>query len=279
MKHLMSLALLLLVGVGCSERTNNGSGTESNPPAAGGSGIGGGGIIDPGPPNDRNWGAMGYLDLIDVDAFADFAGYRVTELRNERIYVKLAPVRVGNETYYEGEVRLAYEREYRQNSLSSDAGRLVVEYKNPRFEALTYTQEELDKNPRHLNSSWQGVRFNKMYRKDGRSFLVAFFEEPGFFDWSAFGWNANAKAGAVMIMITDLDDSGFSGSVWYKNYGFTYAVKPTFTRCWEISLGPYNCQDFVVNGQINPALDNTPNVYRKLGEFYNLDYVEAGLEF
>ena len=274
MKQLITLTLLAFLAVGCSNKSGGGGGvtadtdtnTNTDTDVV---------IVDPGAPNDDEWGAMGYLDLIDTDAFEEFSGYVTDDLRNERIYIKLEEVKNGSQTYYAGEVRLAYERVTTKNILGSGAGTQEIEYKNPRFEAKEYTEDELEENPGHLDYTWQGVRFNKMYTKNGQEFLVAFFEEPDFYDWSVFDWNPNGRAGAIMLMITDLDDSGFSGSVWFKNYSYTYAVKPTYTRCWEISIGPYDCRDFVVNDKIRPDLDNTPNTYQKLGEFYNLDVSQA----
>ena len=52
-------------------------------------------------------------------------------------------------------------------------------------------------------------------------------------------------------------------------------MKPVETRCTDIEIGPYSCRDFVVNDEIRPDLDITPNTFTKLGEFYNLDVAEA----
>ncbi|MAF92928.1 MAG: hypothetical protein VX583_08545 [Bdellovibrionota bacterium] len=280
MKHLILLTLLTFMAVGCGQKISSVADNTTDPVVDTTDDTPN--VYDPGAPDDSDWGAMGYLDLIDTEAFEEFSGYEVEDLQNERIYLKLSKVEVGSQTYYEGQVRLAYEYIYYNNVLSNNATQQVVEYKNPRFEARQYTDDELDDNPSALRYDWQGVRFNKVWSKSGEYFLVGFFEEPDFYDWSVFDWDQSAKAGAVMIIIRglnkdgeSLDDSGYSGSVYFKNYGFTYAVKPTYTRCWEISVGPYDCRDFVVNDAIRPDLDNTPNDFTKLGEFYNLSIDEA----
>lgn len=224
-------------------------------------------------PDDSNWGAEGFLDIDDTNAFKEFSGMTTEDLKNERIYLKLDKVIQGGKTYFEGEVRIAYDYEYIHNQFSSNPGMVETIYKNPRFVSEQYSEEELDDNPRHLDEPIQGIRFNTYFTKSGRKYLVGFFEEPDFYDYSPWNWDPAAKAGAVMIIINNPvegSDDGWSGSVWFHNYDFTYAVKPTFTRCWDIEIGPFSCRDFVVNDKIQPNLDITPNNFTKLGEFYNL---------
>lgn len=266
----MSLSL-----VGCSSKksiSSDAAATNNTDRSDTGSGTTGSSTT---PPNDSDWGAMGYLDIVDTDAFEEFSGYTVEDLLNERIYIKLNRFEHGSSTYYEGDVRIAYDYQYIHNQYSSTPGVIETVYKHPRFEAKAYDDDELDENPNHLKYSYQGVRFNKFIMNDGKQYFVGFFEEPDFYDWSPWGWDPAAKAGALMIIIDDLDDDGFSGSVWFHNYDFTYAVKPVETRCTDIEIGPYSCRDFVVNDEIRPDLDITPNTFTKLGEFYNLDVAEA----
>jgi hypothetical protein len=276
---LIALTALSMALVGCSSKKTNSSGYV--PPSVDRSDNGGGVSVGT-PPNDSDWGAMGYLDITSNEAYREFSGRSVEDVRNERIYIKLAEVVDGGKSYYEGEVRLAYDYDEMGNPWGSNAGQVTTHYAHPRFEALPYSEEELENNPKHLDQPIQGIRFNKFYTKSGKQFFVGFFEEPDFYDFYSHGepgWDSTKKAGAVMIIIDDLDDSGFSGSVWFKNYKYTYAVKPTHTRCWDITYpnSPYNCRDFEVNGDVRPDLDNTPNEYTKLGEFYGLD-VEEGFE-
>lgn len=272
-KNLLILAALMMsfTLVGCSsKKSSNGSVpiVEDNSRNDSSSDSGSSSTT---PPNDSDWGAMGYLDITSTSAFKSFSGYNVEDLKNERIYLKLEEVNVNGVDYYEGEIRLAYDYEYIHNQFSSTPGMIETVYKHPRFAADQYSEEELDDNPRHLSAPIHGVRFNKAYYNNGRKYLVAFFEEPDFYDYSPWNWSQDAKAGAVMIIIDSFEeDDGWSGSVWFHNYDFAYSVKPTYTRCWDIEIGPYSCTDFVVSGDVRPDLDITPNTFTKLGEFYNL---------
>jgi hypothetical protein len=101
--------------------------------------------------------------------------------------------------------------------------------------------------------------------------------------------------GAIILIVDDVVDLGdgggapekLSGSIWFKNHGFTGAPtlpgRPggdTAMACWEISRGPYDCrvrfEGPPTRTSITPIALNTsdsstsPTQYIKLGTFSNL---------
>ncbi|MBK9039787.1 MAG: hypothetical protein IPL83_11600 [Bdellovibrionales bacterium] len=55
------------------------------------------------------------------------------------------------------------------------------------------------------------------------------------------------------------------GKVYFKNFGLTYAPHPP-TRCWFVSLGPYDCRAW----KTDRSVDTTRSIYP------DSDYVELG---
>jgi len=86
------------------------------------------------------------------------------------------------------------------------------------------------------------------------------------------------RGGLVIVVdeFTDLGDGNgaediVGGSVYYKNFGLTYAPHPP-TRCWFVGIGPYDCRPWPTTGtEMNTYQSLAPNAgYIKLGDFHNL---------
>lgn len=121
------------------------------------------------------------------------------------------------------------------------------------------------------NNTYNGqpeYQFNKWFDYAGKPAFHAFAQD---------------QYGAVVLVLDDSVAAGdggvpslVSGSIWFKNFAPTYApMSPT--KCWFVSVGPYNCQTFLdTNGIINTAQDLYPsNGYTKLGHFVGLDSRKA----
>lgn len=91
------------------------------------------------------------------------------------------------------------------------------------------------------------------------------------------------KIGAIVVVVDkviNLGDGGVAdsigGSVWFKNFGATYAPHPP-TRCWFVRVGPYECRTFLSGGKVKTTSSTHPENggYMKLGEFSGLSHSAA----
>ncbi len=91
------------------------------------------------------------------------------------------------------------------------------------------------------------------------------------------------RGGLVIVIdeFTDLGDGNgpedlVGGSVYYKNFGLTYAPHPP-TRCWYVGIGSYDCRPWPTDGvNMNTYQAVAPQAgYTKLGEFNNLSLSKA----
>lgn len=116
-------------------------------------------------------------------------------------------------------------------------------------------------------SSNDDNKYNIFFTKGGKTVWHGFFEDY-------FG-------GMIVVMddVVDLGDGDetikASGSVWFKNFGLTYAPHPP-THCWKVSLGPYDCRSWKSGHGVNTTAAVEPtDGYIKLGTFDNLNIKEA----
>ncbi len=122
-------------------------------------------------------------------------------------------------------------------------------------------------------------KYNVWFTKNGTTAYHGFFED--------------FMGGLIVVIdsVVDLGDGGttndlVSGSVWYKNFGLTYAPNPLYgylpefgrpkTYCWFISLGPYDCRAWKKDRVVETTRDINPdNGYTKLGTFGGMSLGEA----
>ena len=112
------------------------------------------------------------------------------------------------------------------------------------------------------------AEWNRWFTYQGKQVFHGFFQDT---------------YGAVILVIDGGEDLGdgagltsVSGSVWYKNFGSTYAPMSPYEKCWFVRAGPYNCRTFMQNGEVNTysALYPTDG-YKKLGTFTGLNKPKA----
>jgi hypothetical protein len=115
--------------------------------------------------------------------------------------------------------------------------------------------------------SAQETQYNVWFKSAGKDVWHGFFED---------------YLGAIVVVIDnkiDLGDGGadskVSGSVWFKNFGYTYAPRPP-AWCWFVSLGPYDCRAWK-NGEgvSTTRAVNPDNGYVRLGTFSDMDLKKA----
>ncbi|MCB9024717.1 MAG: hypothetical protein H6625_00230 [Bdellovibrionaceae bacterium] len=131
-------------------------------------------------------------------------------------------------------------------------------------------------------SSEEATKYNKWFEKDGKQVFHAVLED--------------FEVGAVVLVIDDALDLGdgpiedsVSGSLWFKNYGITYAPHPP-THCWFVSFKgtdtgtPYDCRPWPTSDNYNntylsvyPTRQSSDPYkgYKKLGSFHNLSIKKA----
>ena len=96
------------------------------------------------------------------------------------------------------------------------------------------------------------------------------------------GFFEDFMGGLILVIdnVVDLGDGGgvqdtVGGSVWFKNFGFTYAPHPP-TYCWFVSKGPYDCRSWPWGDGVNPYQQINPtNGYIQLGTFSGLSVQKA----
>lgn len=143
-----------------------------------------------------------------------------------------------------------------------------------------------DNGIQHSDPLYSGVgsdtRYNLWYTDPGTGKQIF----HGFFEDEPPSYPETTTAGGV-ILVLDHNDSfnpgdgqplgqSWSGSLWFRNYNVGTFPKPP-TRCWFISLGPYDCQSWTSGGTtVNPTLAIYPDSgYQRLGTFSGLDIRSA----
>ncbi len=134
----------------------------------------------------------------------------------------------------------------------------------------------------NLYSSDQRTTYSgSQYGSSGDAQYNIWFTSGGDQVWHGFFEDAFGAIVVVIDEVIDLGDGGVGdlvgGSVWFKNFGATYAPKPPMTRCWFIRRGPYDCRTFMSGGGVSTTSSVNPNNggYRKLGNFTGLSKSQA----
>lgn len=122
------------------------------------------------------------------------------------------------------------------------------------------------KNPNYSslkdNSKYQ-AHYNYWFMLNGQKVFTGMFQD---------------KYGAIVLTIDSVVNSGdgqggsyVTGSVYYKNFAYSYATQSPYRKCWFIYEGPYDCRSSTVinkNGIV-------PAGYTKLGTFSGLNVAQA----
>jgi hypothetical protein len=255
------LAALALILSGCAKESSNGPGGSSPiiappgpwvPPTPG-----------PGLNPGLNWqyGATSELKVTN-QSMSFYAAYAVNNPTDVKINVNLErfnPASGTNRYSYGGVVSISFR----------DRGKLYED----QFTSLIY-------GPGLVGTNEENNKYNVWINKNGKVAWHGFFQD---------------RKGSIVLVFDDSNDLGdgqgpttVSGSVWVMNFGLTYApVSPT--SCWFVSVGPYDCRTWKSGSGVNtdkdiyPYLENSSSSadkpkavgYRKVGDFYDMDFKKA----
>jgi hypothetical protein len=108
------------------------------------------------------------------------------------------------------------------------------------------------------NNKYQ-AQYNTWYTQNGTKVFTGMFQD---------------KWGAVVLVIDNVVNAGdgqgggyVTGSVYYRNFAYTYATQSPYRKCWFIYEGPFNCRSYSI---INKT-STVPDGFIKLGTFSNLN--------
>ena len=188
-----------------------------------------------GPGDNWEFGGTAALTIVSLSRMSDYTGRPMNNPTDIRVNVNLE--KYGNG--YGGHVTISY----------VDNGYQETGY---------FTSGSSDKE----------VKYNVWFHKSGKYAYHGFFED---------------FLGGIVLVIDEWIDLGdgagpddkVGGSVWFKNFGFTYAPHPP-TRCWFVSLGPYDCRAWKTDRAVDTTRAINPDSgYQKLGTFSGMSLKEA----
>lgn len=242
---ILVVAMSVLANVGCATKSSD-SGLPSATPSASASPyvvIPNGGYVPPtdgpghGPGSNFQFGGTATFTPVSTGVFSQYTGRPMNNPQNMEINLNLIQYGPGN--YYGGDVTIAY-----------------------------------DDNGNHYSGHFTGgnsqteSRYNVITQFSGTTAFHGFFED---------------YMGAIIVVVnpTSLPTLGdgstgtASGSVYFKNFGLTYAPHPP-TYCWFVSLGPYDCRSWISGNGVNTFQTLYPNNgYVTLGTFAGLSIGNA----
>ena len=190
-----------------------------------------------GPGDNFQFGGTATFTPVSLGVFSQYTGRPMNNPTNMVINLNLIQYPPGN--YYGGDVTIAYD----------DNG-----YHHEGY--FTGGNSQLE------------ARYNVITSFNGTVAFHGFFED---------------FMGAIVVVVnpTTLPTLGdgstgtASGSVYFKNFGLTYAPHPP-TYCWFVSLGPYDCRAWISGNGVNTFQSLYPdNGYVQLGTFSGLSIGDA----
>jgi len=112
--------------------------------------------------------------------------------------------------------------------------------------------------------------FNQWFTYGGQTVFHGFFQDG---------------LGGVILVLDSTGSGGlgdglaatsYSGSLYFDNFVNPAGALQSADMCWFITLGPFDCQTFLVNGQVNTTSALYPgNGYQQLGTFTGLNIQQA----
>ncbi len=237
--NLLLFALLVGIAQGCSKKEESSSETVGNTQA----------IVNPllpGVPNgtgtsvaDSTSGTVPFTPVSRQMMENYIASHPLNNPTNYRISMNL---KNAGENHYAGEIRLSYE----------DNGRTYTGI----FNAPEGKNESYPSRGENLDVGKYKSQYNYWFRLGNQTVFQGQFQD---------------SYGAVVLIIDSAVNLGdaqglgqVSGSLWFKNFAYSFAPQSTTRNCWFIYMGPYDCRSTTVitKSQLEPS-----DGYRKLGTF------------
>jgi hypothetical protein len=213
-----------------------------------------------GTPSDKwTYGSTTKIKVVDGATFNSFVGHSTIDVTDLRINLNM--VKIGD-SMYAGHIKFGmtengkYSEAYFTSGTTQNDAKYNVWLTNTTFHA--FFQDEYN-----CNGS---MPFCPYYRPSYGGGLIIVIDE-----------------------FIDLGDGGgstlASGSLWFQEFEFTGApLSPT--KCWNVTLGPYDCRTFLTGTSVNTTSSLYPNnggpggseprpLYRKFATFGNLDVNRA----
>lgn len=190
-----------------------------------------------GPGSNWEWGGSADLKIASLTRMSQYTGRTMHNPQNIRINVNL--VKTG----------------------SAYGGVITVSYKDNGYLEEGYFTS---------GSSEKEVQYNIWQHKDGKFAYHGFFED---------------FLGGVILVIDEWIDLGdgknadnqIGGRLYFKNFNITsYTAPHPPTRCWFVSLGPYDCRAWKTNRGVDTTRAINPDSdYLELGSFTGMNLGEA----
>ena len=230
--NLLLFVLLAALAQGCSKKENNSS-SDSAPAAA--TTFGSTPFIA-----DTTTGTVPFTPVSKAMMENYVASHPLNNPTNYR--VKIAMTNAGDHRYA-GQIQLSYEDNGVTHTGVFDAPTGV----NESFPSLG-TNRDVGKYKSH---------YNYWYKLGGRTVFSGMFQD---------------SYGAVILIIDSAINLGdaqgmsgtISGSLWFKNFSYSYAPQSPERNCWFVYNGPYDCRSTTI---INKSSLEPSDGYRKLGSF------------
>lgn len=169
------------------------------------------------------------------------ASHPLNNPSNYQVSIKLRHV---GDLRYGGEVRISY----------TDSGQTYTGI----FTAPDGVNSSYPSLGRAKDSGLYKAQYNYWFNSGGKTVFSGFFQDP---------------YGAIVLVIDNALNQGdgqgsttVSGSIWFRNFAYSFAPQSSERNCWFIYMGPYDCR----SGNVISKAALEPDGYRKLGTFSGL---------
>lgn len=208
-------------------------------------------------------GGTAPVDSFSQSLLETYAGRRINNPKNLRVTLDVFNVAdAGKTKQYGGTFKITYEEDY-------NGGVRTV---SGNFDSGT---------------SIDDTKYNKTFHTGGVDKVKLFFQD---------------NLGAIVVSIEPINindlETKFKGRVYFKNFDFGICANPppympaqcnvqAPKKCWNISLGPYDCRAYMSGDSVRPDIVDLPGFgsrpsgysgpgYQQLFTFTNMD-LDAGL--
>lgn len=249
LKTTLVMALALSVTAGCSKKETKKAADNSVPADT---------TTIPGAQNVSYTGGTAPVDSFSQSLLETYAGRRINNPTNIRVTLDVFNVAGTSATkQYGGSFKISYEEAYNGSTRTVTGN----------FQSGT---------------SLEDTKFNKQYHTGGVDKTKLFFQD---------------SLGAIIVSIEPISvndlETKFKGRVYFRNFDFGVCSNPppwmpaqcnvqSPSKCWNISLGPYDCRAYMKDGKVRPDIIDLPGFgsdpdgyngpgYQQLFTFTNMD--------